>query len=213
MNNEITAAIRQNQSLFGLQLTDEQISRLAEFYSLIQENNEFLHLVAPCSAEEFGVRHILESLTLLAHLPEDASFADVGPGGGLPSIPCLLVRPDLQAVLIESKQKKAKFLVAAISALGLEARARVINRQFEEIHPPAVDFVTCRALDKFSEKLPRMIRWAKGRPMLLFGGPKIKAELTANNISFEPSLMPQSEQRFLFVCDSVAQTQRIVKIR
>ena len=89
-------SIKANQAAFGLSLDDPQIQRLTDYYDLIQQNNQFLHLVAPMTAEEFAIRHILESLTLLEYLPESVRFADVGSGGGLPSIPCILVRNDLQ---------------------------------------------------------------------------------------------------------------------
>ena len=93
-----------------MELSASSVERLADYYELVQEHNPLLHLVAPCPPEEFAVRHILESLTLLEYLPTGAKFADVGAGAGLPSIPCLLVRDDLRSVLIESKEKKARFL-------------------------------------------------------------------------------------------------------
>jgi 16S rRNA (guanine527-N7)-methyltransferase len=105
------------------------------------------------------VRHILESLTLLEFLPRNAKFADVGTGAGLPSIPCLIAREDLRGVLIESKLKKAVFLEEVLSKCALQKRTTIINRQFEEISKPFVSFVTCRALDKFTQKLPKLLRW------------------------------------------------------
>jgi 16S rRNA (guanine527-N7)-methyltransferase len=187
---------------FGIDLDDAAIDRLEAFYDLVELHNPLLHLVAPCSTEEFIVRHVLESLTLLEFLPIGSTFADIGPGAGFPSIPCLLVRPDLRAVLIESKIKKTGYLSEAIQTLGLSERVSVINRQFEETSPDGVDFVTCRALDKFAEKLPRMIRWAKGRSLRLFGGPAISRELVSAKIKFVSKLMPMSEQRYLFICAS-----------
>src|SRR5436190_12664325 len=114
MRSEFIAALTANQGAFGIELPQPALERLADHYDLVQEHNPLLHLVAPCSAEEFAVRHILESLSLLEHLPQKAKFADVGAGAGLPSIPCLLVRDDLRGVLIESKEKKAKFLGQAV---------------------------------------------------------------------------------------------------
>ena len=210
---QFAEAISMNQGAFGLRIEDTAIKKLADYYDLVQENNPILHLVAPAPVEEFAVRHILESLTLLEYLPESCAFADVGTGAGLPSIPCLIVRPDLKSVLIEAKLKKSGFLRNAVAALGIEDRTRVINRQFEEISAPDVDFVTCRALDKFSQKLPRLIHWARGRPLRLFGGPNIEAELVKNGVRFTSKLMPGSEQRFLFVCESTAAPQRIVRTR
>jgi len=198
MGDELGAALRQHQPAFGLELTERQIERLGNYHELVREHNPLLHLVAPCSAEEFAVRHILESLTLLDFLPDGARFADVGTGAGLPAIPCLLVREDLSAVLIESKEKKARYLEEAANRLGIEARAETVNKQFEEARELELSFVTCRALDKFTEKLPRLIKWAKGRPMLLFGGKALGDALINQKLKFTERLLPMSEQRYLF---------------
>lgn len=191
--------IKKFQTEFGINLTDEKNSALAGYYEIIQKENEFLHLVAPCSAGEFAVRHVLESLTVLEFLPENARFADVGTGAGLPSIPCLIVREDLSGSLIESKLKKANFLREALKELKLENRAEIINRQFEEIEKPDVDFILCRALDKFTKKLPRLLKWSGNSKLLFFGGNSLREELEKNGVRFEEKLMPMSEQRFLFV--------------
>ena len=199
VDNELTSAISTNQTAFGLELRREQIDRVAEYYAIVQEHNAILHLVAPCSAEEFAVRHILESLTLLKHLPQNAKIADVGAGAGLPSIPCLLVREDLKGRLIDSKERKARFLMEAVERLWLSERAEVINKQFIETHAGNATHVTCRALDKFTEMVPRLVRWSRGRRMLLFGGPAVGEALEKNKSSFTSELMPLSERRYLYL--------------
>jgi 16S rRNA (guanine527-N7)-methyltransferase len=149
--------------------------------------------VAPCEPEEFATRHVLESLLLLKHLPQHATIADVGSGAGLPIIPCLIARADLEATLIESSQKKAVFLREALNAV--ERKASIIARRFEEIEAPAVSFVTCRALDQFTKKLPELIEWApKGATLLLFGGEALLPEA-------EKFLIPHSERRYLIKMD------------
>src|SRR3546814_365625 len=105
MRQDFIEAVRRNEREFGLALDDPTVERLADYYDLVQLHNPLLHLVAPCSPEEFATRHILESLTLIKFLPRGVRFADVGPGAGLPSIPCLIARDDLKGVLIESKEK------------------------------------------------------------------------------------------------------------
>ena len=199
MQNEFIEAIEKHQSAFDLTLSDETINRLFDYYEVIQKHNALLHLVAPTSAEDFAVRHILESLTLLEFLPENAKFADVGTGAGLPSIPCLIAREDLRGVLIESKPKKVNFLVEAAEKLNIEKQLRIINRQFEEAEKPAVSFVACRALDKFADKLPRLLKWAGKSELLFFGGNNLREALLKHGVNFVEKLMPMSEQRFLFV--------------
>lgn len=199
MREELTNAIRQFQSVFGISLSDQAIDRLADYYKLVQTHNEFLHLVGPCPAEEFAVRHVLESLTLLEHLPHGTKFADVGTGAGLPSIPCLLVRDDLRAVLIESKEKKSKFLDLAVNKLGIRVQVEVVAKQFQEVDPADCELVTCRALDRFTRNLGRLMNWTKQRQLLLFGGPNLRENLETQKVRFTEKLMPMSEQRYLFV--------------
>jgi len=199
MRQRFVSSINAHQADFGISLSEDTVESLADYYALVQQDNELLHLTAPCSADEFAVRHILESLTLLEFLPQNTRFADVGTGAGLPSIPCLLVRPDLSAILIESKEKKAAFLRSAIEKLNIADRARIENTQFEEVDPRDCGYITCRALDKFTEKLPRLLRWSKKRKLLLFGGNSLELALRKQNVSFKRVLMPLSERRYLFV--------------
>ena len=189
-------ALKSNQSAFQVELSSEAQTKLGDYYSLLTRWNERLHLVAPCSAEEFATRHVLESLMLLDHLPQNAKIADIGSGAGLPIIPCVIVRPDLRPILIESSQKKSVFLTEAAKQLHLAAT--VIAKPFEDFHPPDdVSFVTCRALEQFTEKIPWILKWApKGSSFLFFGGETLRQKLGKHTREFK---VPLSERRFLFV--------------
>jgi len=186
-------ALRSNMGSYDLDLPEETLAQLADYYSLLRRWNERLHLVAPCTPEEFATRHVLESLLLLKYLPPQAKIADVGAGAGLPIIPCLIARTDLQATLIESSQKKAVFLREALNRL--KRTATIIARRFEEIEAPQVSFVSCRALEQFTSKVPELIAWApRGATLLFFGGEDLVA---AKGI-----LIPNSDQRFLYVLNA-----------
>ena len=196
--NRFEQVLISNMGSFDLDLSPQTVTQLGEFYSLLTRWNERLHLVAPCEPEEFAVRHVLESLLLLKHLPHGARVADIGSGGGLPIIPCLIARPDLEATLIESSQKKSVFLREALKQLGL--RGQVLPRPFEDVEPLPVSFVTCRALDQFMQKLPALMNWAPaGSRLLLFGGEMLKEKLKTVGVKFEALLIPQSEKRFLYL--------------
>ena len=181
--------------MFELEIAPAAESGLSTYYSLLTRWNARLHLVAPCSPEEFATRHVLESLMLLKHLPQDAKIADIGSGAGLPIIPCLIARPDLHATLIESSQKKSVFLREALNTLARSAT--IIAKPFEEVPTPDVSFVSCRALDQFVEKLPEIVEWAPGgSSLLLFGGETLRQKLSKETLEFK---IPLSERRFLFV--------------
>jgi 16S rRNA (guanine527-N7)-methyltransferase len=180
-----------NMHAFGVALTADDLERLRTYYSLLTRWNDRLHLVAPCSPEEFATRHVLESLVLLKHLPHGAKIADIGSGAGLPIVPCLIVRPDLEATLIEASQKKAVFLREAIGAVGRSAT--IVARRFEDVQAPDIEFVTSRALDQFIRQIPFLLAWAPdGATLLLFGGEKLPLEA-------ERFLIPRSERRYVFL--------------
>ena len=195
--NRFDQSLRSNMGAFELDLSSETLEQLDAYYSLLTRWNDRLHLVAPCSPEEFATRHVLESLMLLKHLPQDAKIADIGSGAGLPIIPCLLARSDLQATLIESSQKKSVFLREALNQLGRPSV--IIPKPFEDVPAPDVSFITCRALDQFTSKVSILINWApSGSTLLLYGGESLLEELRKTTVKIEQELIPLSEQRFLF---------------
>lgn len=185
---------------FGVSLDPQRLERLIDYYELIMKWNERLHLVAPCSPAEFATRHVLESLTLLKYLPVEATIIDVGSGAGLPVIPCLLVRDDLRATLIESSNRKAVFLREALRPVSPPDRAQVIATRFEEVETPQADFVTCRALNRFGEILPALIDWApRNSTLLIFAGESIRDQIQTIRGSVTVERIPHSERRFLLI--------------
>jgi 16S rRNA (guanine527-N7)-methyltransferase len=175
-------------------------ARLGDYFELVAAWNPRLHLVAPCPPAEFATRHVLESLAALPFIHAGATVLDVGSGAGLPAIPCLVVRQDLKAVLVEASQKKSVFLREALSRLGLSGRARVVPERFEQVEAPAADRLTCRAIERFAEILPALVAWASGVPeLLLFGGEGLREKLELEGLAFEAVRVPESERRFLFV--------------
>jgi len=195
-----TDALNNEAASYAVTLTAPALAGLAIYYELLDLWNARVHLVAPCSPEEFATRHILESLVLLKHLRANARVAEVGAGAGLPIIPCLIVRSDLSAILIEASQKKAVFLREALNQTGTAARAKVISERFENFAAPPADFVTCRALERFEEMLPHLLAWAPAKAtLLLFGGKRLGTRIESLGFASTSELMPRSKGRFLFI--------------
>jgi 16S rRNA (guanine527-N7)-methyltransferase len=194
------AALSSKSASYGVTLDAEALEGLSKYYELLNQWNSRVHLVAPCTPQEFATRHILESLVLLKYLSDDARVAEVGAGGGLPILPCLIVRHDLRAILIEAAQKKAVFLREALTQTGTSARASVINERFENVVTPEVDFVTCRALERFEEILPHLLEWSPAKvTLLLFGAKPLESRIKSLGFASSAELMPGSKARFLFI--------------
>ena len=197
---EFRAALNSGATNSETVLSEDGIERLCRYYELMLVWNERLHLVAPCSPTEFVTRHVLESLQVVPHVDVNARVADVGSGAGLPIIPVLVARPDVRASLIESSQKKTVFLREALRTTRTLAQSQVVNKRFEDLPTPDIDYVTCRALDRFSELLPQLIDWApKSATLLLFGGETLRKRIEATGLDVAGIKIPESERRWLFV--------------
>ena len=201
-------ALRKHAGDFAVRIRDEDVGRLSSYYAVLLQWNPRLHLVAPCSPEEFAIRHILESLFLLRHLPPNARVVDVGTGAGLPIIPCLIMRDDLRATLIESSPKKAVFLREALRNVTSSRPPRLLLARFEDTAAPVADFVTCRAIDRFQQVLPTLIDWAPASStLLLFTGPTLREQIEALLPWAHAERIPGSERRFLIVASPPRRAQ------
>jgi len=195
---EFSKTLESETADYGVELSANDRDRLAAYYTLLESWNPRLHLVAPCSPQEFARRHVLESLLVVPHLSQDARVADIGSGAGLPIIPCLIARSDIKATLIESSKKKAVFLREALNQTETNQSATVIADRFEHTSLADVDFITCRALDRFGSKLPTMIQWApQGSTLLLFGGNELRRHIERLNLKYSSLPIPFSKGRFL----------------
>jgi 16S rRNA (guanine527-N7)-methyltransferase len=197
---EFREALDTGAPTYQLTLTANELDGLSKYYELLHAWNSRLHLVAPSSPKVFAIRHVLESLLLLHYLPEAARVADIGSGAGLPIIPCLIIRRDIHAVLIEASKKKAIFLREALNETATSNRTRVIAERFENIDPPDVGFVTSRALERFEQMLPKLLSWAPAASeLLLFGGEGLGRKIEDSGLAVAKNLIARSQRRFLFV--------------
>ncbi len=191
-------ALRARAPDYQVTLREPDVVRLGAYYELVTRWNPRLHLVGPCSPEEFATRHVLESLLLVSYLPDKATLVDIGSGAGLPIVPVLVLRSDVRATLFEAAKKKAVFLREALKVTETSAQAVVMPERFEASAPPAVDFVTCRALERFEDMLPTMLDWSQGSRLLLFGGEGLAKELDRSGVDYDRLLIPRSKKRFLY---------------
>ena len=105
--------------------------KFSAFYALLSEYNQKVNLTRIVGREDCYRKHFLDSLLGEKFFPQGAACLEVGSGGGFPSVPLMIARPDLSFVLVESVGKKCAFLERAAAELGLNAV--VLNARAEEI--------------------------------------------------------------------------------
>lgn len=202
ITDQFELALNEHAPKFDLELSERVIADLRKYYGILQSWNARFHLVAPCSPEEFAIRHVLESLLAIKYIDTNAHVVDVGSGGGLPIIPCLIARPDIRATLIESSPKKAVFLREALRMTDVSERATVLASRFEDAPVPIASIVTCRAIERFTAQLSPIFEWSPSNSTLvLFGGPSLQAEIENAKLAFVVKRIPESDQRFIFVIE------------
>ena len=106
----------------GVALTPAQQEQFLEYYRLLIEWNEKMNLTAITEAADVFQKHFADSLAAAPYVKQGAALIDVGTGAGFPGVPLLILRPDLKVTLLDSLQKRLRFLEEVCSRLGLSAR-------------------------------------------------------------------------------------------
>jgi 16S rRNA (guanine527-N7)-methyltransferase len=137
--------LRAGAQQMGVVLHEQACQKLLNYLALMQKWNRVYNLSAIRDPQEMMVKHLLDSLAVVPHLSNQAlsSLIDVGTGGGLPGIPIAIVFPDLAVSLLDSNEKKTRFLVQVKAQLGLE-NVKVLHQRVED-HSQRYDVVISRA--------------------------------------------------------------------
>ena len=160
----------------GVSLNDAQQQALLDYRDLLVKWNRAYNLTAVRDPGEMIQRHLLDSLSVLAHL-DDRDTLDVGTGAGLPGIPLAIVCPGLRVGLVETTGKKATFLEETVGVLGLE-NVTVFNDRAERLaahgepQREAWDIVTARAVGRLPVLLELTVPFARvdGHVLAIKGG-------------------------------------------
>ena len=167
----------------GLFLSDDQIEKNLTYLRLLLETNQEYNLTSITDTKEATIKHLLDSLSIY-QLLEGETIADIGSGGGTPGIPLAIAFPKKKFLLVESKQKKAAFLVGAVKQLKLK-NVRVINKRAEEVTATrAPETIISRALgslDYFINVAGHLLP-KKGKAIAMKGkAEKLKLEKISKN--------------------------------
>lgn len=136
----------------GISITDKQLEQLNEYYKALVEWNKKINLTSITDEKDVYLKHFYDSLTLFKEydLTKDISLCDVGTGAGFPGIVLKIVFPNLKITLVDSLQKRLKFLDYVIKLLGLKDVELVHERMeyYSKQNEERFDIITSRAVAK-----------------------------------------------------------------
>ena len=134
----------------GINLTNDQIDKLARFYQLLVNWNEKINLTTIIKEEEVYLKHFYDSLTLIkvVDLRQPLTILDVGTGAGFPGIVLKIVFPNLKITLLDSLTKRINYLNEIIKELDLHDIETVCSRceEYTKINREKYDLVVARAV-------------------------------------------------------------------
>ena len=173
---------REKLEKINIQIDDIKIQQFYEYMNLLIEWNKKINLTAITEPEDIILKHFIDSLTISKYVNGKEKIADIGTGAGFPGIPIKIINPNVEMFLIDSLNKRIKFLEEVITRENLKnvyaihARAEEIghNKEYRE----KFDIVTSRAVARLNVLLEYMMPLLKiGGKCICLKGPNAEDEL------------------------------------
>ena len=126
--------LRKKAEILGISLTEQQCLQFQKYYEYLIEKNKVMNLTGITEKEEVIAKHFIDSLGLAVKmdLTKPLTVLDLGTGAGFPGIPLKIAFPNLTITLLDSLNKRIKFLDEVIDLLELTG--------IETIHGRAEDY-------------------------------------------------------------------------
>ena len=104
----------------GISLSRTQLLQFGRYFDMLTETNKVMNLTALTSPQDVAVKHYIDSLLCYDKtLMHGKKVIDVGTGAGFPGIPLKIYDPSLQLILLDSLEKRLKFLQETVRQLSL----------------------------------------------------------------------------------------------
>ena len=112
----------QELETLGIRLTDVQKRQFDRYYELLIEWNRVMNLTGITEYDEVNLKHFTDSLTIvrIKNMENVSTLIDVGTGAGFPGIPIKIAFPHIKVTLLDSLNKRIKFLDQVVEELDLE---------------------------------------------------------------------------------------------
>ena len=131
---EFNEKMRESLKELNIELSEKQLNQFYNYMNILIEWNKVMNLTNITEPEEIIQKHFVDSLTVLKSIKENASIIDVGTGAGFPGIPIKIAFPETRITLLDSLNKRIKFLEEVINKLELKNIETIHGRAEEVAH-------------------------------------------------------------------------------
>ena len=142
--------LRTGMQALGLAADAATQARLLSYLETLARWNRVFNLTAIRDPEDMVARHILDSLTILPHLPV-GRLLDIGSGAGLPGIPIALLQPQRPVVLLDRSRKRMDFLTEVVARMALTQVVLAHGRVEDHVPEAPYAVITARAFASLSD--------------------------------------------------------------
>lgn len=140
---------------------DAAMARLGLLVDMLAEENQHQNLVSAASLEHVWLRHIVDSAQLLPHVPRGTSlpWIDLGTGAGFPGLVIAALRPEMEVIMVESRNRRIEWLERARVAMGLDV-ARIVGQRLELVDSQPCSVISARAFAPLEKLLALSSRFS-----------------------------------------------------
>lgn len=129
---EFSKKIKKYLKEINIEIEEEKIKKLYKYMEMLIQRNKEMNLTAITEPNEIILKHFVDSATILKNIKSTDKVVDVGSGAGFPGIPVKILNKNISFTLLDSLNKRIKFLDEVIYNLKLNA--------IEAVHSRAEDF-------------------------------------------------------------------------
>lgn len=180
--NEFSTDLTYKGKNIGVEISKEQSEKFFKYMNLLLEWNEKINLTAITEPKDIILKHFIDSITIEKYIKDNSKMIDIGTGAGFPGIPVSIIKNNVKITLMDSLNKRIKFLDEVIKENKLtnvdtiHGRAEELARNEE--YREKFDIATSRAVASLNILLEYMIPFVKvGGYCICMKGSNVEEEI------------------------------------
>lgn len=189
--SEFTDILKARGQENGIEFSQIQLQQFEIYFKALVEWNEFMNLTAITDMDGVALKHFVDSVIMLKYVevPENCKMVDVGTGAGFPSVPLKIMRPDIELTLLDSLNKRLKFLAELCERLNITCEivhSRAEDGGASEIYHEKFDIAVSRAVAAMEKLSGYCLPFVKrGGQLVALKGPALTEELEKGKAEIE----------------------------